>query len=289
MLPKKILVTGANGQLGSELKDLAPQYSAVHFLFVGRDEFPLNDLSRIKAFLLSERPDVLINCAAYTAVDTAETDKENAFLVNAHAVKTMAEVCKEMSSRFIHISTDYVFDGAAHVPYSVDAKANPKSVYGASKQKGEELALAANADTIIVRTAWVYSAYGKNFVKTMLRLMDSKPEIGVVNDQFGSPTYAADLAAVLLAIALTDHPPKGIFHFTNEGVISWYEFAQAIKEIHGSGCKVNPIPTTAYPTPAARPSYSVLDTSRIYQEFPSLEPHHWKDSLKRCLAKLSDA
>jgi len=282
------VILGANGQLGKELYYLLKS-SNVDVLGLTKDEIDLASLETIIEKLSKYPAKYLINCAAYTQVDTAETDKENAFLVNAHAVKTMAEICKEMSSRFIHISTDYVFDGAAHVPYSVDAKANPKSVYGASKQKGEELALAANADTIIVRTAWVYSAYGKNFVKTMLRLMDSKPEIGVVNDQFGSPTYAADLAAVLLAIALTDHPPKGIFHFTNEGVISWYEFAQAIKEIHGSGCKVNPIPTTAYPTPAARPSYSVLDTSRIYQEFPSLEPHHWKDSLKRCLAKLSDA
>lgn len=289
MVPKKILVTGANGQLGSEIKDLAPNHPGVQFLFFGRDAFPLNDLVLIKEILQREKPDVLINCGAYTAVDAAETDKENAFLINADAVGLMALICKEISCRFIHVSTDYVFDGTAASPYRVDAAVNPVSVYGASKQKGEELALKNNPDSIIVRTAWVYSSYGKNFVKTMLRLMDSKPEIGVVNDQFGSPTYGADLAEALLTIALSTAPVNGIYQYTNDGVICWHEFAQAIKELHGSFCIVNPIPTSAYPTPAARPAYSVLDTSRIYAAFPALPRHHWLESLKRCLAKLSVA
>lgn len=287
MGPRKILVTGANGQLGSELKDLAPRHSAIQFLFLGRDEYPLHDLVKINEILRREKPDVLINCGAYTAVDAAETDSDTAFLVNADAVGLMALVCKEIGCRFIHVSTDYVFDGTAATPYSVDAAVNPVSVYGASKQKGEALALEHNAKTIIVRTAWVYSSYGKNFVKTMLRLMDTKPEIGVVDDQIGSPTYAADLAEVLLTIAMAFNPATGIFHYTNEGVISWFTFAQAIKELHPSSCKVNPIPTSAYPTPAARPAYSVLDTSRIFEAFPSIPRHPWKESLKRCLAKLS--
>lgn len=287
MVPKKILVTGSNGQLGSELKELASTFTTIQFLFLDRDLLPLNDLVKIKQLVWQEKPDILINCGAYTAVDAAETDKENAFLINAEAVGVMAQVCKEISCRFIHVSTDYVFDGTATVPYTVSDAVNPVSAYGASKRRGEELALAANSDTIIVRTAWVYSTYGKNFVKTMLRLMDNKPEVGVVNDQYGSPTYAADLAFVLLTIATTEHPTNGIFHFTNDGIITWYDFALAIKEIRGSSCKVNPIPTSDYPTPATRPAYSVLDTSRIFQEYPKLPHHHWKDSLKRCLAKIS--
>ena len=284
---KKILVSGANGQVGSELRDLADLKDNVEFLFLGRDEFPLHDLSKIKHVLLNEKPDVLINCGAYTAVDAAETDQENAFLINASAVQTMASVSKEISCRFIHVSTDYVFNGNTTEPYTIDHQTDPVSIYGASKQKGEELALQVNPQTIIVRTAWVYSSYGKNFVKTMLRLMDTKPEIGVVNDQIGSPTYAADLAEVLKTIALAESPSSGIYHYTNEGVISWYDFALAIKELHGSACVVNPIPTSSYPTPAKRPAYSVLDNSRIFKEFPSLQPHFWKDSLKRCLQQMA--
>lgn len=282
---KKIIVTGGNGQVGSELKLLSDHYKA-DFLFLGRDAFPLNDLQKISDVLHSEKPDVLINCGAYTAVDAAESDQDNAFLINADAVGLMAQLCQELSCQFIHISTDYVFDGTASTPYTVDAATHPMSVYGASKQKGESLAQAANPNTIIVRTAWVYSAFGKNFVKTMMRLMDEHPELGVVEDQLGSPTYAADLAEALLEMAFSDNPSPGIYHFTNDGVTSWFDFAQEIKRLHGAECTINPIPTSAYPTPAKRPAYSVLDTTKIFNTFPTLKPIPWKESLKRCLDRI---
>ena len=235
---------------------------------------------------------IVINCAAYTAVDRAEQEKDMAFQINGEAVGVLAAVCKEHDTKFIHISTDYVFDGTATVPYKEDSPTNPQSVYGASKLEGEKQALQFNPDTIIIRTSWVYSEFGKNFVRTMLKLMKEKEEINVVNDQFGSPTYAADLAEAILQIIvnLSIHTsPRtthgGIYHFSNEGVISWYDFAVAIKEITGSNCKINPIPTSQYPTAAKRPAYSVLDTSKIQQIF-NIKLNGWEESLAVCLERL---
>lgn len=286
VVKQKILVTGANGQLGKELQELSREFLVFDFIFLSREELAIHDIEAVKQAFKKYVPQYCINCAAYTAVDKAETDKENAFLVNGEATGVLAAVCREYSTRFVHISTDYVFDGKATAPYKTDAATNPQSVYGESKLQGEKNAMASNDQSVIIRTSWVYSAFGKNFVKTMLRLMSEKPEINVVSDQVGSPTYAADLAKAILTIVSSGNWHPGIYHFSNEGVISWYDFAVAIRELSGSHCIVNPIPSSAYPTPARRPSYSVMDTSRINEVY-GIKPEGWKSSLDKCLAKLS--
>jgi dTDP-4-dehydrorhamnose reductase len=297
----KILVTGSDGQLGKELKGLAASFShpiaiGFEFIFLSKEDLPIHHFESVKNIFNVHRPQYCINCAAYTAVDKAESEKDLAFQINGEAVGILATVCKEYDCRFIHISTDYVFDGTASVPYKEDSSTNPQSVYGASKLEGEDLAMQFNPGSIIIRTSWIYSQFGKNFVKTMLRLMNEKEEVGVVNDQFGSPTYAADLAETILQIitGLPTHLPiaigtplttHGIYHFSNEGVISWYEFALAIKELSGSKCKVNPITTPQYPTPAKRPAYSVLDKTKIQQTF-GISLKDWKQSLETCLQRI---
>jgi len=285
-----ILVTGANGQLGSELRALSASYLQYKFLFVTKDELPIDDVEKVTNYFNNYPIDHCINCAAYTAVDKAESEMEKAFLINADAVGNLASVCKLYNTKFIHISTDYVFDGTAIEPIKEDQKVNPIGVYGASKLKGEELAIANNPDTIIIRTSWVYSSFGNNFVKTMLRLMSTKESINVVSDQHGCPTYAADLAAAIMSIIIAKRPiinyPLSIFNYSNAGMITWYDFAVAIKELTGSKCIVNPIPTAQYPTPAKRPHYSVLDTTKIRQTFGIIIPE-WKLSLEKCLSILA--
>jgi len=286
----RILVTGANGQLGQELKQLAPSFSQYEFIFLTREELPVDDLELIKKTFKKHLPQYCINCAAYTAVDRAESEKELAFQVNAEAVGALAGACRDQGCQFIHVSTDYVFDGTATNPYKEDSPTNPQSVYGASKLKGEELALKINPNAIIIRTSWVYSEFGNNFVKTMLKLMNERKEINVVNDQIGSPTYAGDLAEVIIQIVtrLTTHGSQlasGIYHYSNSGIISWYDFAIAIKELSGSKCKVNPIPTSQYPTPAKRPAYSVLDKTKIQEGF-GIELPDWKESLATCIRQI---
>ena len=281
----KILVTGSNGQLGKELKQLECVYPQFDFIFLSREDLPIHHFELVRNYFKGYKPDYLINCAAYTAVDRAETEKDLAFQVNAEAVGVLAAICHENNTRLIHISTDYVFDGTSNVAYKEDAHVNPQSVYGVSKLTGEKEALYFNPDTIIIRTSWVYSAYGKNFVKTILRLMNEKDSLNIVNDQLGSPTYAADLADTIMQILNSEKWVPGIYHFSNEGIISWYDFAVAIKEMNGLQCTLNPITTYQYPTPARRPAYSVLDKTKIKETY-GIRLKNWKVSLQICLDHL---
>ncbi|MFT3908701.1 MAG: dTDP-4-dehydrorhamnose reductase [Ferruginibacter sp.] len=285
---KNILVTGANGQLGMELRALEKKYPAFDLTFVTREELPITNTEIVAAFFSQYSFTHCINCAAYTAVDKAESEPALAFKTNAAAAGNLAVVCKKNNTQFIHISTDYVFDGNGTVPYKETDPTDPQGVYAASKLDGEKEVIRNNDQSIIIRTSWVYSSYGKNFVKTMLRLMNEKESIGVVNDQVGSPTYAADLAAAILEIiSLNKENTAGIYHYCNEGIISWYDLATAIKQLINSKCIVNPIPTSAYPTPAKRPKYSVLDTTKIRDTFGVNIPL-WRDSLEKCIGLLSE-
>ncbi|MBL7757957.1 MAG: dTDP-4-dehydrorhamnose reductase [Chitinophagaceae bacterium] len=283
-----ILITGANGQLGSELRQLEDRYPAFNFVFLSRADLPLNNFEMIRSSFKAYQPAFCINCAAYTAVDKAETERDLAFQVNAEAVGILAAVCREQDCRFVHISTDYVFDGTATKPYTPADATNPQSVYGASKLAGEQQAMELNPDSIIIRTSWVYSAFGKNFVKTMLRLMAERAEIGVVNDQLGSPTYAADLADAIMQVIASGKWQPGIYHFSNKGAISWYELAVAIRDSIGSNCKVNPIPTSAYPTPARRPAYSVMDSNLLTERY-GIAAQPWQERLEACLQQIEKA
>ncbi|UAY54637.1 dTDP-4-dehydrorhamnose reductase [Arachidicoccus terrestris] len=280
-----IIVTGKNGQLGSELLALHMSYPGYRFVFLDRNQLDFASLKELKALFETYRPDFFINAAAYTAVDKAETDKKLAMEVNGEAVGKIAKACYENGTRLIHISTDYVFDGQAKSPYQPDHCTSPVNFYGESKLKGEQLAMAGNKATIIIRTAWVYSAYGHNFVKTMLRLMSERPSIGVVSDQFGAPTYARDLAVAIMTIIEQGAQRTGIYHFSNAGKISWYDFACAIRDKTGLSCQINPITTADFPTPAKRPAYSVLDTSSLNRDY-GVQPRGWQDALQECLGYL---
>jgi dTDP-4-dehydrorhamnose reductase len=291
LLPK-IIVTGANGQLGKEIRAIATAYPAYQFIFLSREDLPIHHFETVRNFFEITKPRFCINCAAYTAVDKAEEEKELAFQINAEAVGVLAAVCKKYITQFIHISTDYVFDGTATAPYKEDAVTNPVNTYGATKLKGEQEALQYDPSSIIIRTSWVYSEFGKNFVKTMMKLMSEREELKVVNDQVGSPTYAADLAEAILQIisnsqsAINNWHP-GIYHFSNSGTISWYDFAVAIKEISGSKCNILPIPSSNFPTPAKRPSYSVFDKQKIQSAF-GIVLKDWRNSLADCIEKLKE-
>lgn len=275
---KKIIVTGANGQVGKELQQLSTSYPGFDFVFTTRHELSLDNPDVITHFIEENQPHCFINCAAYTAVDKAESEKELAYKINAEAPGIIATACKKNNTRLIHISTDYVFNGLGNEPYKESDATDPVNFYGASKLEGEKRVTQFNPDSIIIRTAWVYSVFGNNFVKTMLRLMGERDQINVVSDQFGTPTYAADLAEAILQIISSEQWNAGIYHFSNEGNISWYDFAVAIKEVSGSSCKVNPITTSEYPTPAKRPYYSVLDKTKIQQTF-HIPIKDWKTSL----------
>ena len=283
-----LLVTGCYGQLGRELQHLAPCNLEHQWFFTDVDTLDITDPDAVERYFSEHGIGVCINCAAYTAVDKAEEDPDLAAHVNTLAPQILAKACLRHNALLVHVSTDYVFDGDAHQPYKVDDPVNPQSVYGSTKAKGERLIRESGCNHLIVRTAWLYSSNGKNFVKTMLMLGDTKDEINVVNDQRGCPTWAHDLAQALVTLIghYSTEPVHETFHFTNEGNITWYDFACAIMEEGRKPCKVNPITSDQYPAKAHRPAYSVLDLTKIKQ-VTGLEIPHWRDSLVKCIEEIN--
>jgi dTDP-4-dehydrorhamnose reductase len=285
MAMHKILITGANGQLGWELGQLAAAYPAFEFVLVDRSQLDLSFPETFEKIIQTISPDCIINTAAYTAVDKSETEKELSYTVNATAVKALASICKNLAIPFITYSTDYVFDGEATQPYTISTKVDPVNYYGSTKAAGETMAMEANEDTIIVRTSWVFSSHGNNFVKTMMRLMKERAQLNIVADQKGRPTYAKDLAIATMQMIEAMNAGKsikGVYHYANQGETTWYDFAAKIKAIAGLTCEVQPIETKDFPTPAKRPAYSVLDTSKIEEDL-AIDIRHWEDALKDCI------
>ena len=285
----KILVTGANGQLGREMRNVLESKMPNMTLYTDIEELDLTNAKAVENYIIAKEITHIINCAAYTNVDRAEEDKLLCASINVNAVKNLAIAADQIGAKIIHISTDYVFDGKSHKPYSESDKVNPISQYGTTKRQGETSLLALAPNSIIIRTAWLYSPYGKNFVKTMLNLGATHKELRVVCDQIGTPTYARDLAEAIFAILSSQQWVAGIYHFTNEGACSWYDFTKAIFRIAGiKECKVYPIPTEDYPTAATRPYYSVLKRDRIKVTY-DVEIPYWEESLQECIKRLKEA
>lgn len=280
-----ILITGCNGQLGNEMQLLEKENPQHKYFNTDVAQLDITNPEAIEEFVSNNAIDIIVNCAAFTAVDKAESSQELCHLLNAKAPEYLAAAIAKRGGYLVQVSTDYVFDGTNHTPYTEDEATCPNSVYGSTKLEGEKLAMAACANTMIIRTAWLYSTFGNNFVKTMIRLGQEKPELGVIFDQIGTPTYAGDLAAAIMA-AINHGIVPGIYHFSNEGVISWYDFTKAIHRIAGiTSCHVKPLHTAEYPTPAARPHYSVLDKTKIKQTY-GIEIPYWEESLEKCVAEL---
>ena len=281
----KILVTGANGQLGWELGQLAAAYPAFEFVLVDRSQLDFAFPESFEKIIQTIAPDCIINTAAYTAVDKSETEKALSYTVNATAVQALASICKNLAIPFITYSTDYVFDGEATQPYTISTKVDPVNFYGSTKAAGEKMAMEANEDTIVIRTSWVFSSHGNNFVKTMMRLMKERAQLNIVADQKGRPTYAKDLAIAtmhMIEVMNAGKTMNGVYHFANQGETTWFDFAAKIKAIAGLTCEVQPIETKDFPTPAKRPSYSVLDTSKIEQDL-AIDIRHWENALNDCI------
>lgn len=280
-----ILITGCNGQLGNEMQLLEKENPQHQYFNTDVAQLDITNPEAIEEFVNNNAIDIIVNCAAFTAVDKAESSQELCHLLNAKAPEYLAAAVAKRGGYLVQVSTDYVFDGTNHTPYTEDEATCPNSVYGSTKLEGEKLAMAACANTMIIRTAWLYSTFGNNFVKTMIRLGQEKPELGVIFDQIGTPTYAGDLATAIMA-AINHGIVPGIYHFSNEGVISWYDFTKAIHRIAGiTSCHVKPLHTAEYPTPAARPHYSVLDKTKIKQTY-GIEIPYWEESLEKCVAKV---
>ncbi|MFT4168512.1 MAG: dTDP-4-dehydrorhamnose reductase [Dysgonomonas sp.] len=292
LYPKNVLVTGANGQLGSELRRATADHNDIlNFIFTDVAELDITDIQAVDEFVKNNKIRYIINCAAYTAVDKAEDDTELCYKINKDAVRNLGIAAANNQAKVIHVSTDYVFDGTGSRPYTESDQICPKSVYGKSKQEGESALLEACADSIIIRTAWLYSIFGNNFVKTMIKLGKERESLNVVADQTGTPTNAADLAKAIVKILdyseANSHFKAGIYHYSNEGITTWYDFTKAIHHDAGiTTCKVNPISTDQYPTRASRPQYSVLDKSKIKAAF-GIQIPQWEDSLRVCITELS--
>jgi len=288
---KNIIVTGANGQLGNEIRELASSLKGYQFHFTDYQELDITDAAAVEASFKALQPVFVINCAAYTAVDKAEEDQEKAYAINAEAVHTIATCCRRYNCQLIHISSDYVYHNGLNRPLLESDPTLPKGVYAASKLRGDMVALAADPSTIIVRTSWVYSSFGHNFIKTMIRLGNERDQLGIVYDQIGVPTSAKDIALAIISIMKKVEKEGqqfgGVYNFAPQGVTCWYDFAKTIFEIEGIDCNVNSIPSKAYPTPAKRPTYSVLDCTKIKETF-GLEIPYWKDSVRSCLRVLKE-
>ncbi|WP_417356015.1 dTDP-4-dehydrorhamnose reductase [Flavobacterium sp.] len=274
-----VLVTGASGQLGQSIKHIAASHSSLSFYYADSKEGDITNKATLEKLFKEVKPDYCINAAAYTAVDKAETDKEQAYAVNVTGAKNLAEVCNARGVKLIHISTDFVFDGTKSTPYTEEDITNPQGVYGLTKRQGEQEIENALKEHYIVRTSWLYSQFANNFMKTMLRLAAERDSLGVIDDQKGTPTNAVDLAEAMLKIIESGKAAYGIYHYSNEGETSWYGFAKQIFETNNVNIDLKPIPTSAYPTPAKRPQYSVLDKSKIKDTF-DLQINNWQDSLQ---------
>jgi dTDP-4-dehydrorhamnose reductase len=285
-----ILITGANGQLGNELKVVSKNFYGYDFIFTDIDTLDLTNPSRVSDFVEKSQPDWIINCAAYNHVDKAESEPEMAMTINALAVKNITDAILDSECRFIHISSDYVYDGKSNIPYSEDSQTDPGSAYGRSKLSGEKFAL-RHPGTMVIRTSWLYSSFGHNFVKTILRHAGEKPSLRVVFDQTGSPTYAADLAGAIMFIisgVIRNHfaLTAGIYNYSNEGVCTWYDFATEIIHEAAMECRIDPVLTKDYRQEATRPAYSVMDKNKIKENY-GLSIPHWRFSLKQCMKLLT--
>jgi len=282
---KHVLITGSNGQLGSEIRVASLLFPQFRFFFTDVQELDICDKVAVRAFVNENKIEAIVNCAAYTAVDKAEDDPENCYKINRDAVEILAEVAREFKLQIIHVSTDYVFDGKSYLPYSEEMAVSPSTVYGKSKLEGETVLREICLDAVIVRTSWLYSSFGNNFVKTMLRLGREKEKLTVIFDQIGTPTYAADLAEAVLSILASGNPQPGIYHYSNEGVCSWYDFTRSIHRLAGITCNLTPIESKDYPVRTPRPHFSVLNKAKIKQIFGIAIPH-WEDSLEKCIRLL---